>query len=403
MSSDTSYSPTTDREFWVELEIPYGLHDSNWDEHGSRLERHVEQGRILKRHFTPHWELNKDKDIPKKVDAIETLTSEHPEWANAILCAYEFSRNTNKDQVIDRLRKIDIEDDDPLSSHVDTALSNSDKKFAVILLDLIQSKRLRDIYVLSRLRRRSPISTFEISDSADLLEEFEDSKLLEELEDQTREFNIWHQFRSNGNVYLVLKIHEEDDVQIQPETNAEVEEGNLLILKAKDDIAQIYARSDDLLGAAQRGIQKGIESGDNDIDDCTVEPANPTMPKKDYDEAVQKIESGDTGSSLSLHKLHIENAPLSGSPKLRLSNPYGDLTDAIEELKANDIPLLEDPDSIEQIGFMYDGRKFTLYPEEKGETVRLRYQSSINDEGLLDGFESEVENLFDISLIFERE
>ncbi|WP_423745126.1 hypothetical protein V5735_03615 (plasmid) [Haladaptatus sp. SPP-AMP-3] len=404
MSLTTSfqYSPTQERDFWVELEIPHGLYKSKWDDHSDRLERLVEGSSILKRHFTPHWEIVETKSIPSKTVAIQTLISDYPEWARSILSAYEFSLNTNEDLVLAQLNDISLEDDNPLSSHVDTAIDRSDKKFAIILLDLLEPERLKDIYILSYLRRRSPIKTFEVTNTDDPFEDIAESEILGEINDKSRESHIWHRFDADGDSLLVIKVHEEDDVRVQPDTNTEVEEAEILILKSTSEGIQVYSSDSGFLGATRRGIQKGIETADNDIDQCDVTPSDEIISHQEYDDAVEKIESGDLGSDLVLHKLYVENAPLAGSPKLRLMDAIGGLSNTLDDFRSKDIELLADPDSVEQIGISYQNRVFTLYPSTDDSGVRLRYRPSVNDEQLLRDFESEIEQTLGVSVIFEK-
>jgi len=106
-SSTPAYSPTTDRDFWVNMEVPYGLYHSNWDsEHKDRLCRLVDQSNLLKRHFEPHWKLHPKitSDMSKKNLAINSFCSSDKDWAVSILCAYNFARNTSAAQVIDCLQ-----------------------------------------------------------------------------------------------------------------------------------------------------------------------------------------------------------------------------------------------------------------------------------------------------------
>jgi len=275
---------------------------------------------------------------------------------------------------------------------------------AILLSDLLNPDRLKDIYSLTRLRRRSPVTTFEVSFVTDPLNSIDESKLLDELDNTARDFSKWHAFKYQGYQYLVFKVHDDDEVRIQPGTNAEVEEGELLILKSKmsNNTVRVFARDDRVLGATQRGIRDGVKTANPSIANIEVSPVNKSVSGQDYDDAVDKIDSGNLGSNLTLHKLHVKNAPLTGSPTIRLSDSSGDLVKAVDELDAGGTDLLGDPDSIMQIGFEYNGRKFTLHPQKDNGTVSISYGSSINDDSLLDQFESEVQSALGIDIVFER-
>jgi hypothetical protein len=345
--------------------------------------------------------------MSKKDIAIDSFCSTDKDWSVSILSAYNFARNTSQSQVINCLKSVSIGSSDPLKSHFDTAISNSDKKMAILMLDLLEPERLKDIYSLTRLRRRGPITTFEVSSINDPLNAIDESELLDELDKTAREFSKWHAFEYRGNQYLVLKIHDDDNVRIQPLMNAEVEEGELLILKSEisSNTVRVFAEeggNDGVLGATQRGIRDGVETANPSISNVDVSPVDESITGKEYDEAIDKIDSGNFGNNLTLHKLHLKNAPLTGSPTIRLSDASGDLLKVVNELANRGIDLFGDPDSITQIGFEYQGRKFTLYPKENNGTVSINYGSSINDDTLLDQFESEVQSVLGIDIVFER-
>lgn len=403
-TSSPEYSPTIDDEFWVELEVPYELYLENWDEdHKHQLINLVESnGGVLKRHLEPYWDLTQPGNIPKKKAAIEDLASDKPEWAAALLSAYQFNKNTNEEHVLSRLSQVSIDDDDVLQKHVDTATSNSDKKFAIILLDMLSPERLKDIYVLSQLRRTTPTTTYEVTDTNDPLEDLEQTELLEELQDESREFNVWHKFKSNGSSYLVIKIHREDGVQVQPETNEAVEEAEYLILKATDSRVQVYTPEKNLLGATQRGIRNGVEAGKDDVDDCSVTATDNTASPKEYKDAIDDISSGNIGTNLVLDKITVENAPLGGSPKIKISDGAGGIIDALDELESAGVDLLKDPDNVHQISFSFNDRVYDLYPEVDGTDIKIRYNGSINDDSLLDDFEKEIQKQFDLPLTLEK-
>lgn len=403
--STVQYEPTLVDAEWVDLEIPFGLYVNNWSqEHSNRLQRLVENGNLLKRHFTPHWDLcpSVSGSMPKKDLAIDSFRKSNTQWGAALLSGYEFARNTNKEQVLEILNDETAGISTPFDSVINEVQGSDDKKGAILLLDLIAHNRLKDIYVLSRLRRRSPIQCFDVSGTTTPLQTMDIGRFLQEFNSASRDFRKWHDFSFDGSDYITVKVHNEDEVRIQTQDNAQVEEADMVVLKTNGSEIEVYSQESDFLGAVQQGIARGIEAGDPSITNCQVDAVDATIRNRIYDNAIDVIKNRQFGQQLTLHKLVVDDAPVSGSPKIDLSKGTNGVWGAYMAFNNAGIDLLQNTGGIAQIGFEFQGSKFTLYPESVNSGVVIRYHGGINDEQLRSNFENEIQRQFQLEIVFRK-
>jgi hypothetical protein len=403
--SSVQFQPTLDEADWADIEIPYGLYSGNWqNEHSDRLQRLVEDGNILKRHFTPHWELCPDVSgtMPEKNIAIEKLRTTNKQWGAALLSGYEFAKGTGKDQVIKILDDEVSGISTPFDKTINNVIGSNDKKGAILLLDLVAPRRLKDIYVLTRLRRRSPVQRFDVTATSTPLQTMDVSRFLEEFDSASRDFREWHSFDFKNNRYLAIKIHDSDNVRIQTDENLQVEEADVLILKEIKNEVEVYTQETAFLGATQQGIARGVEAGDPSITSCNVDVTGATVQHQTYADAIDDIKNDNFGNKLTLHKLITENAPVSGSAKISVSKGTNGVWDTLDSFRNSGIDLLENPDSVSQIGFIFDSKKFTLYPEPVSRGTSITYRGGVGDEQLRTRFETEIKSQLGLKLIFRQ-
>lgn len=409
-------------EYWVELEIPYGLIDRDWeDQYRDDFERHVEKYRISKDLLKIYWCLIDDNDFEdihyELEDIVSDIADHNVDWLKNILCVFEFSRGKNPDFVESVFRDIEDEiEDDDFETIYDEIEDSGTKNAKVGLIQVFRPDGLRDVLGLQACYRPKPQLVTESDEGFDNIEELDIEKVIDYLEKQTAdEYEDWHKFENRGKFYFLIKRDLTDAVERQVEENIQEEPAEFLVLVFDDKELRIYSEQNSRASTALNGVnqaiksqyQEEVEASDGEeIDTDELESRRFESPDigVDYDQfesAIGNTRTTAENTDLILKSISVNGADLPNDPDIELETEQG-LGDTLDWFEERDVDLLDQPDDVRRVTFRYSNRDWTLIPKQTSNKWVFQYEVKLPDEGDQREFEDKIREHMDVDIIFQK-
>ena len=411
-------------EYWVELEIPYGLIDRDWDDqYRDEFDRHVEKYRISKDLLKVYWRLidgNNIEDIPYELDDIVSDIAGHDiDWLKNILCVFQFSRGKNPDFVGSVFGDIEDEiEDDEFNTIYNDIEDSGTKNAKVGMIQVIRPDGLRDILGLQACYRPKPQLVTESEDGLDSIEDLDIEEVIDYLERQTAdEYENWHKFENEGKFYFLIKRDLMDDVERQVEENIQEEPAEFLTLVFDENGLHIYSEQSSRASTALNGVNQAIKSQyQEELEESGEEPEDIDMDELetrrfespdigvDYGEFESAIGNARTtaeNTELVLKSVSVSGANLPNDPDIELETEQG-LGDTLDWFEERDVDLLEQPDDVKRIIFRYSDRDWTLIPKETGNKWVFQYEVKLPEEDDQEEFESKIREHMEVDVVFQK-
>jgi hypothetical protein len=403
-------TPSFEPDFWLDLEVPGDIIADNWEEEfSSTLTEYANSQRIVGKELELYWRYFKDEEMPReKENILDEIISHNDQWGMNLYSAYEFSSGKRADYVSYYYDLIESNVASTQQSDLYTDFKENARKFGqVLFLQLYDSDSLRSILALDHCYGKKPRSLSRAtSPIADPLDEIEMSDILDQLEEDSRHYRLWHKFTHEANNYIVIKRHFRDDVGRQVNDNRLIELATFVVAKFRGNELEIYSEKPQIAEKARQGINESLPDDSPHL----YEPPDESVPQEDLEHARQQIQSMDgeqsTDSNQSVNNeqnfaligVCVDNAPLSGSPKVEISSSEG-ILGALDDLREKDIMLLNNLSSVAYVRVRFSEKSFKLFPEpvksdesdDEETRWQFRYHCSFPSEQERDNFEDAME------------
>ncbi|MFC7190691.1 hypothetical protein ACFQL7_13160 [Halocatena marina] len=408
------------RSFWVELETPYGIIDENWDRYKQKLERYVtEDYRVSKDLLKAHWCLERDlNNIPyERGPALSHILDDDMEYGKNILCIYRFVSGKNIeriescfDRIEDKVRGDDFE-------RLYQQISESGNKDAMVaMIQFFDPNVLRDILGLQYCYGRKP-QLIRYSESAfDNLDSLKIDKVADALGVGSESYRPWHNFTHEEKFYVLIKRRLGDEVERQVDQNLEEEPAEFVVLLFSDMELMIFSEKKRIASKSLRIINEMIEQtfkeniDDEEIDEDMIEKhqfedEGDGLSFTELKSAIGLARDLEDNTDLVLKGIDVSDSNLPNSPEILLKTNRG-ITKTLDWFEERDVNLLNHPDDVKNLIFMFEGRDFKLLPKEmsgNGEQEWIfRYDSKYPSEEEREEFESQIREFMNVDVRFEK-
>lgn len=406
-----------DRDIWVDLEIPFGKFKEKWDrEYRAELKRYVGSGIIDLRVIEIYLRLLDLTDVPNREVALDNILSHDEDWGVNLLCLKHFSDYKNV-QYFKHFRPFLYRSVEGTELHdlYNRNYQTDNKLGLAALLQLYDpdGTRLKTIRGLDYCHNKKPQIITAASGTQDVeLTENTDEIIQRMEEDETRKFSKWHTFDYNGEVHVLIKRELGDSVERQATGNIEEEPAEFVVLRLIDNHLEVISSTKEIANIARNAVNETLE----DVEFSEIETGDEHEQLENTvqgffgsgdvepieDDGVYELEQG----RLTVTGIKISNSPLPGHPKLQMKSDLG-IMRAVRALRGNQYDLTENIDDVEVIHTKFREREYTIRPKERQISDNEIYwvfqydvKGATRDER--NAFEAAMEDLFDITLVYER-
>lgn len=410
-----------DEALWVELEIPYGKIKEKWDiRYKANLRQHVEKNRIREHVLRIYTELNDIYDADSREAALDKLLAENEELGYNLLCLKKFSDH-KKPEYFKQYR--DFLDSNTVGTSLQApyldAWEKDDKIGLAALLQIIDedADRLKTIYCLDYCDRKKPKSVLVNSENSDLDLTAEADCIVEQMRsNEARSYEYWHSFEYDGRQHLMIKREIDDDVELQANGNIQKEPGEFIVLRYSGADLEILSKTNTIAGRAQAGVNQAVDGVQFEevAAQATYDEVESTIKGLLDEGPLSEIEGqGDESQPaeddldrLTITGIKLSSTPLPNHPSLRMKTDEG-IRETIQAFQEMNYDLLEAVDDIEVIFTDFDGREYSLRPQEQerveGEPYWIfKYDARAPPRDEREDYQALIRNLFGIDIIFEQ-
>ncbi|WP_226041306.1 hypothetical protein [Natrinema sp. DC36] len=408
------------RSFWLDLETPYGLIDDEWDRYRSQLNQYViEDYRISKELLKVHWCLERElSQIPyEREPLLSHILDDNEEYGKNILCAYRFANGKNKKRVVACFEEIEgeVAGADFITLYEDIMESGS-RDAMVSMIQLFKPEVLRNILGLQYCYGRKPQLIRHSESKLEKLDALNIDKVAESLEHITDSYRPWHSFTHDEKLYFLIKRRLGDEVERQVDENLEEEPAEFVVLIFDGTELQIFSEKKKIASNALSGINEAIEQtfqeeedddgiDEDEIEDHQFDDMGQELTYEELKSAIGLAKDIEDNTDLVLKGVNVENADLPNSPEIQLKANEG-VQETLDWFEERNVELLNHPDDVKNITFVYEGRDFTLLPREgssKGEEGWIfRYNASYPSDEEREEFEGQIKEYMDVEVRFEK-
>lgn len=418
-----SFNHKLDRAEWLELEVPYGLINDNWEEeYQPRLERYVlDSYKVSRNLLNLYWCTFADLDeVPyERRPLLTDILDTDPDYGKNILAIWRFANGLNLKRLKSVFTDIESEITDPdLSRIYEEALDTDDKDAQVGLILFTDQERLRDVRGLQYCYGRVPQLKRKSKNKFVDVGELDVEEIEEELQNgQSEEHKFWHKFNHGDESYILIKRQLGDGVERQVEINLEEEPAEFVVARFSGKELQIYSeereRAQSTLDAINKQIEQKYREESDDSEDIEEE-----IEKRQFDEdnnekytyeeleaAVGLAKELDKNTEITLKGINVKSTDLPKNPEMRLKTDRG-IGKSLTWFEERNINLLNRPDDVDSLTFRYEGRDFSLLPrespEDSEESWLFKYNANYPDEIELKKFEEHISDYMDVEVRFEK-
>lgn len=408
------------RSFWLDLETPYGIIDDEWDQYKPRLEIFVtEDYKISKELLKVHWCLERElSQVPyKRAPFLDHILDDNEEYGKNILCVYRFTNGKNKNRVISCFNEIEEEvmGEDFQSLYEEVKASES-KDAMIALIQLFKPSLLKNILGLQYCYGRKPQLIRHSESKLKDIRSLNIQKVAESLEHITNSYRPWHSFTHDGKFYFLIKRRLGDEVERQVDENLEEEPAEFVVLIFDGTELQIFSEKKKIATNALRGVNDAIEQtfedpdDDDEIDEEKIEEhqfedEGGNLSYEELKSAIGLAQDIEDNTELVLKGVNVENADLPKSPEIRLKAKQG-VQETLDWFEERNVNLLNHPDDVKNIIFVYEGRDFMLLPRETSPKHEdgwvFRYDASYPSKEERKEFERQIREFMDVEVRFEK-
>ncbi|MFU1780188.1 hypothetical protein ACM16X_02275 [Haloarcula japonica] len=398
-----------DKDFWLDVKVPANEIQRNWDgDYADRLSRFINTQTVVRKELEPYWRQFKpdSEDLPReKSEMLTSITNHEIEWAQNLYAIHHFGKNRSSQFIDHFFEEIESEAETADLEEYYTDYKQQSRRFGkLLMIDLLSRKKFRDIQVLDFVKGKMPnVNTVSENILDNPSDDLDIGTVLDQLGADSREYELWHEFEYKSDEYIAIKRHIRDLVELQVEQNQDVAEADLVILRFKGDRLMVYAPTETIAQRAVTGVNAAADEAEDELDEeIEFEPEGETAGADHFDDFPDRIEEirDMDNSEVELTDIRLRQSPLAGSPKVEIRNEKSILP-ALDQLKAANLDLLEDPDNVRSLKINYDGRPYQVYlnrPELDGEKQwALRYSSSTPSEQEQEAFENFIESTLGIT------
>ena len=405
-----------DEELWVELEVPYGKIKEKWDQrYKTELESDVKQGRIDDTIIKIYATLL-DLDHLESIEVLfDKILSHDERWGYNLMCLKEFIDYKSL-EFFKYYRDFLYRgcEGTPIQSYYHDAWDSEDKVALAGLLQLLDpdGQRLKSIHALDYCDRKKPKTVSRDSELPDFNLKTEAEEVVAEIQSgESRRYEKWHAFEYEGREYVLIKREIGDDVERQATGNIQEEPATFVALRYTDGELEIISDKMDVANRARRGVN-------NSVDDVEFESVDPRATTRDVERTVEglfdddlesQIEDSETeidSDRLTVTGIKLSNSPLPGHPSITMKTSDG-IVRTIRALREVNYDLLENIDDVDVIYTDFDGREYSIRPNQKeeieGETRwKFSYDAGQPPREEREEFDQLIRDLFNIEMVFEK-
>lgn len=400
-------SLTDDRDFWVDIEVPYGKIREKWaTKYEPQIRERISKGHIHKRILELYFILIGESNPPVSPEVGFDQLVEHDERIGYNLCAqHEFAFRRNPDIIKQCAREAvagPVADTELYSVYLD-AYDSVDKVTLTALIQLYDSEVLKDIIGLDYCLNKSPRTIAEKTSDVDFNPSEKVDEIIDKLSDGAYDtYSRWHSFESDGKQYVMLKREIDDFVERQIEENLEEEPAEFVVLKFEGSTLQIFSEKNAVAEKARTSINRSDP-------DVQFEYPSVTVDRSEANEIISGVLTGSSDladSEVQVKGFKLSSSPFPNDPSVEMKSDSS-IVETIEGLQEAGYDITESIADIDRVYLEFDGREYRVYPEEvqdesEGYEWLFRYNARHLDDEEKTKFEAQIREALGIEMILQN-
>jgi len=284
----------------------------------------------------------------------------------------------------------------------------------VAMMQFFKPSILRDVLGLQYCYGRKPQLIRHSESELENIDSLDIQKVADSLEHITDSYQPWHEFAYNGRFYFLIKRRLGDEVERQVEENVEERPAEFVVLTFDGTELRIFSEKKQIATNALRGVNDAIkqtfEDQDEEVDEEEIEDhqfdhEGGDLSYEELKSAINLAQDIEENTDLILKGVNVKNADLPKSPEVRLKAEQG-VQETLDWFEERNVDLLNHPDDVKNIIFVYEDRDFTLLPREASSEDEdgwvFRYNASYPSEEERREFEKQIREFMDVKVRFEK-